>query len=151
MYIYLLSAIFPPGGTNPEKAFRPLDRASAFFPRGGTLAEPRRSKVISAQPLDVIPKMENMSNQKRKEMFFPETFHLAERKWNVSFFGCVGVHLPRNVHLPSFRHLSAWRNKSGKSVQAPRPGLACTRDAECKDGLPQMASRGNYATAQRLY
>ena len=85
------------------------------------MAEPRRSKVISAQPLDVIPKMENMSNQKRKEMFFPETFHLAERKWNVSFFGCVGVHLPRNVHLPSFRHLSAWRNKSGKSVQAPRP------------------------------
>jgi hypothetical protein len=54
-------------------------------------------------------------------MLFPETFHLAERKWNVSFFGCVGVHLPRNVHLPSFRHLSAWRNKSGKSVQAPRP------------------------------
>ena len=35
----LLSAIFPPGGTNAEKASRPLDRPSTFFPPGGTLTE----------------------------------------------------------------------------------------------------------------
>ena len=43
------SVKFPPGGTNPEKAFRPLDRRSAFFPAGGTLAELRWPKTISAQ------------------------------------------------------------------------------------------------------
>ena len=36
-----LSTFFPPGGTNAEKGFRPLDRGSTLFPRGGTLAEPQ--------------------------------------------------------------------------------------------------------------
>jgi hypothetical protein len=40
IHIRKLSAFFPPGGTNAEKAFRPLERLSAIFPPGGTLAEP---------------------------------------------------------------------------------------------------------------
>ena len=47
MYIYLLSAIFPPGGTNPEKAFRPLDRLSTRWHFGGTQTVKSDLRTIS--------------------------------------------------------------------------------------------------------